>query len=192
MTQNTSASKSALTTKSLVYCALLTALMAASAWISIPLGPVPFTMQTFVMTFGLLILKPREFLFSVALYLLLGALGLPVFSGMRGGFAMLLGPTGGFLWGFFVAALLSYGARAALGNAAKKLPLVVMDSVVATLYTILIFVCGVFQLMIVANLDFAAALAAGVIPFIFTGILKLAGAVILVQALRKTLAKLMY
>lgn len=192
MTQNTSASKSALTTKSLVYCALLTALMAASAWISIPLGPVPFTMQTFVMTFGLLILKPREFLFSVALYLLLGALGLPVFSGMRGGFAMLLGPTGGFLWGFFVAALLSYGARAALGSAAQKLPLVVIDSAVATLYTILIFACGVFQLMIVANLDFAAALAAGVIPFIFTGILKLAGAVILVQALRKTLAKLMY
>ena len=91
-------------TRSIAFAGLSVALLTVSAWITVPLGPVPFTMQTFVIVFLLLALKPSESLSAIAAYLVLGGIGLPLFSGMKGGMAALLGPTGGFLWSFFVAA----------------------------------------------------------------------------------------
>lgn len=83
--------------------ALLAAAMAVCAWISVPVPPVAFTLQTFgvCLTLGLLGWKWGSV--TIALYLALGAVGLPVFSGFRGGAGVLLGPTGGFLWGFMLA-----------------------------------------------------------------------------------------
>ena len=88
-------------TRSVAFVGLTIALMSVSAWVSVPLGPVPFTLQTFVMVFALLALAPKECLAAIAGYLILGGVGLPLFSSMRGGLGVLAGPTGGFLWGFF-------------------------------------------------------------------------------------------
>ncbi len=87
----------------MVRIGLSVALLAISAWLTVP-APVPFTMQTMaVLTLGAL-LGPGQGCACVGLYLLLGAIGVPVFSGVRGGFHVLLGPTGGYLLGFVLSA----------------------------------------------------------------------------------------
>lgn len=91
--------------ESIAYCGLSIALLIVSAWVTVPLGPVPFTLQTMMLVFVVLLLPPREALVSVFGYLALGALGAPVFSGMKGGLASLLGPTGGFIVGFGLGAV---------------------------------------------------------------------------------------
>ena len=91
----------------LVLIALFVALMAICAWITIP-AAVPFTMQTFGVFLALLLLGGKRGAICMAVYLLLGAVGVPVFSGFRGGVSALVGSTGGYLVGFIVSALLMW------------------------------------------------------------------------------------
>ena len=91
--------------KDLSRCALLAALMCLCAWISLPLGQNPITLQTFALFLTLELLGGKYGSLVCLTYLLLGGVGLPVFSGFRGGFGMLLGSTGGYLWGFLLCAL---------------------------------------------------------------------------------------
>ena len=86
---------------SMVYIALMAVIIAVCSWISIP-GPVPFTLQTFAVFSALLLLGTRNGILSITVYLLLGAVGVPVFSGFSGGLSHLVGPTGGYLIGFLV------------------------------------------------------------------------------------------
>ena len=81
---------------SMIYIALMAVIITICSWISIP-GPVPFTLQTFAVFTALLLLGTRDGLISIVVYLLLGAVGVPVFSGFSGGIGHLLGPTGGYL-----------------------------------------------------------------------------------------------
>ncbi len=90
--------------RDLAYMAFGTALMAVCSWISIP-AAVPFTMQTFALIAVLDLLGRRRGLMSVAVYLLLGLVGVPVFAGFSGGPGALMGPTGGYLLGFLLSAL---------------------------------------------------------------------------------------
>lgn len=92
-------------TRKLTRCALFAAMMALCAWIGIPLGHTVFTMQTFGVLLALGVLGGKRGTISILCYLLLGAAGLPVFSGFRGGMGALLGPTGGYLWGFLATGL---------------------------------------------------------------------------------------
>ena len=89
----------------MVLAALFAGLMAICAWISLPVGDIAFTMQTFGVCLALLTLGGKWGSVSILIYLLLGAVGLPVFSGFRGGFGILLGVTGGYLWGFLSTGL---------------------------------------------------------------------------------------
>ena len=91
----------------LVLIALFVALMAICAWITVP-AAVPFTMQTFGVFLALLLLGGKRGAICMAVYLLLGAVGVPVFSGFRGGVSALVGSTGGYLVGFIVSALLMW------------------------------------------------------------------------------------
>ena len=96
-------------TRDLSYMALMTALLVLCAWLTIPLGPVTFTMQTFGVFAALGILGGRRGTAAVLVYLALGLVGLPVFSGFSGGPAGFMTPTGGYLLGFLAAALLYWG-----------------------------------------------------------------------------------
>lgn len=87
-------------------CAVLAAVMAVCAWISVPLGDQAVSLQTFALFLTLGILGGKSGTLTVLVYLLLGAVGLPVFTGFRGGMGILLGPTGGYLWGFLTACLI--------------------------------------------------------------------------------------
>ena len=87
-------------------CALLTAVMAVCAWLAVPMGDVAVTLQTFGLFLTLSLLGGKFGTLVCLLYLLLGAVGLPVFAGFQGGLGVLLGPTGGYLWGFLAASLI--------------------------------------------------------------------------------------
>lgn len=91
--------------RTMVRCGLCAALMAVCAWIAVPVGDISITLQTFGIFFTLAFLGGRQGAAVCGVYLLLGAVGLPVFSGFQGGIGILLGPTGGYLFGFFLTCL---------------------------------------------------------------------------------------
>ena len=103
--------------RDMVLCALFAAILAVSAWLTVP-GEVPFTLQTFGVFAALGLLGGKRGTIAIALYLVLGAVGLPVFSGFRGGFGVLLGTTGGYIFGFLLSGLLYWALTALLGNKA--------------------------------------------------------------------------
>ena len=107
--------------KKMVQASLFAALIAICSWISLPIPPLTFTLQTLAVLMALGILGGKWGSVSILLYLLMGCVGLPVFSQFRGGMGALLDATGGFLWGFALGALI-YWAAEKLG----KLPAMVL------------------------------------------------------------------
>lgn len=99
----------------MVLCSLFSSLIAICAWISIPIGDIAFTLQTFAIFLTLGVLGGKRGTVSILIYLALGAVGLPVFSGFQGGIGTLLGVTGGYLWGFALSGL-GYWALERLGK----------------------------------------------------------------------------
>ena len=108
-------------TVDLAYIALFAVLMAVCAWITIPMT-VPFTLQIFAVFAALVTLGGRRGTYAVVVYLLLGAVGLPVGAGFQGGLGWLLGTTGGYIVGFLCIALLYWLLTAKLG---ESLPVVI-------------------------------------------------------------------
>lgn len=187
--------------RSIVFVAIAIALTAACAMVTVPLGPVPFTLQNFAISFIVLALKPKEAVAAIAGYLLLGAIGLPVFAGFSGGFAKLLGPTGGFLWGYLVggiaaAAIVALGRklRGSKETAAKSRWQDVLLSagweIVAML--VLIFVidaCGCLQYMALYQVDIMAAFLVCAAPFLVVDVCKALAAIVCAQAVRAALPR---
>lgn len=102
--------------RKMVQCALFAALLALCAWISIPAGEIAFTLQTFGICLTLELLGGRRGSAAIAVYLAMGAVGLPVFTGFRGGIGMLLGTTGGYLAGFLATGLIYWLITALFGG----------------------------------------------------------------------------
>ena len=99
----------------MAYIALFAVVMAVCAWISIP-AAVPFTLQTFGVFLAVGLLGGKRGTLAVLIYLLLGAVGIPVFAGFNGGLGYMLGSTGGYIVGFLLSALVMWGFDAALGR----------------------------------------------------------------------------
>jgi len=93
--------------KDLVYIAIFTSIICAMSLISIP-TTIPFTLQTLAVFLCMFMLKPVDSLISVLLYILIGAIGLPVFSNFKSGFGVLAGPTGGYIIGFILMTLIPF------------------------------------------------------------------------------------
>ena len=102
-------------TVDMAYIALFAVVMAVCAWISIP-AAVPFTLQTFGVFLAVGLLGGKRGTLAVLIYLLLGAVGMPVFAGFNGGLGYMLGSTGGYIVGFLLSALTMWGFEAALGR----------------------------------------------------------------------------
>ena len=148
--------------------ALFTALLAQVA-VPVPGSPVPITGQTLAVVLTAAALGPARGVLGQALYLVLGAVGLPFYSEASGGIEVLAGATGGYLVGFLPAALL-IGLAAQHGQDRKvwrALPLFVAGQAV-------VFAVGVPWLAVVADLTPAQALEAGFYPFILGGLVKAA------------------
>ena len=103
-------------TKKLAMCAMFSALLCVSAWLAIPIGPISITLQTLVIFLCLGTLGGQYGCISIFVYLMLGALGLPVFSGFQGGLGILFGATGGYIWGFLVMGLVYWLITGILKN----------------------------------------------------------------------------
>lgn len=165
----------------MVLAALLAALTAVGAYIAIPIGPVPIVLANlFVLLSGLLLGK-KWAPASMGIYLLLGIIGLPVFSGGRSGLAFLFGPTGGYLLGYvlaaFVIALLSGMGKSTIRK----------DMVAVLMGILIIYALGVPWLKFSLSMDWTKAFSAGMIPFIPGDLLKGAVAVLLAKFLRPQL-----
>lgn len=179
---------SRLKTKDLTLIALFAALMAACAWISVPVPPplVQFTMQTFAIFAALLALGGRRGTYAITAYLLLGAVGAPVFSNFRGGLGVLLGTTGGYILGFFFQALLYWLITAKLG---ETLRVKILASVLGL--TLLYAFGTAWYLVLYAQsgspMGVMTALGYCVFPFIIPDLLKLALAVLLSRRVEKYL-----
>lgn len=145
----------------MVLSSLFAALTAICAWIAIPLPGISFTMQTFALLLTLGVLGGRWGTVSISLYLLLGLVGLPVFTGFRGGVAALLDPTGGFLWGFPLGALL-YWLMERLG----RIP--AMAGCLAAVY-----LCGSWWFSVYAGTTLLSAMTVTVLPWLIPDGLKL-------------------
>jgi biotin transport system substrate-specific component len=167
--------------------ALFAALIAGGTFISIPLpfSPVPIVLQNLFIVLAGLVLGPVLGAAAAGLYLLAGALGLPVFAGAVGGAAHFWGPTGGFLVGYFFAALTA-GLATGKPKAGKPLSLfrLILASVCAFL---VVYVPGVFWLYRLMG-SWAAAFAAGFFPFLIGDALKAAIAVTAAARLRRAAA----
>ena len=181
---------------SLAFCGLSIAFMAVSAWITVPFGPVPFTLQTLAVMFVLFALRPKQALAAIAGYLVLGALGLPVFSSFRGGIAALVGPTGGFIVGFLVAGAVALAighvlkSQGAFSSENKKqffgttieAGKLACNLVMGIVFLVVLYLFGWAWLMYVGNLSAEAAFVAAVAPFVVIDALKMIAAVLLAQA----------
>lgn len=163
--------------------ALLVALMSAGAFISIPIpgSPVPIVLQNmFVILTGLLLSTGWAAL-TVGVYLLLGAVGLPVFAGATGGLVHLAGPTGGFLLGFPIAAAVVAMIIRSAGNQSVSHVSLLRQITALAIGFLLIYAAGVPWLAITADLTLPQAAAAGMLPFIPGDILKATVLVILLR-----------
>ncbi len=146
---------------------LFTALIAAGTFIKIPFIPVAMTLQTlFVFLTGLL-LPPLNASFSVLLYIILGLIGLPIFTS-GGGPAALLSPTGGFIFGFLIAALVG----ALLSK--KKHDSVLYNLFVVLVMEVIVYAIGLPWLKIKLATTWQKAFAVGFVPFIFGDAVKIA------------------
>lgn len=102
-------------TRDMAYIALMAVLISVCSWLSVP-SVIPFTMQTFGVFAALLLLGGKRGSIAVALYILMGAVGLPVFSNFTGGVGKLMGPSGGYIFGFLLTALCYWVMTALLGD----------------------------------------------------------------------------
>jgi biotin transport system substrate-specific component len=172
-----------LQTFDLVIVALAAAIMCILAPVSIvlPVSPVPITLGFFATILVGIVLDDQKGMMCVLIYLLLGAVGLPVFSNFTGGLPKLIGPTGGYLFGyFFQVAITGFFVR-------KWHNKMSMCFVGAFVGSILCYLCGTFWLGIQLNTSFMDALRMAVVPFIPADLIKIIGAVLVGQNVRKAL-----
>lgn len=154
--------------RSMIYAALFGALTAIGAFMVIPLQPVPITLQTLFTSLAGILLGSSVGAMSQIVYVLLGIIGLPVFSGGKAGIGILFGPTGGYLLGFIAAAFVI--GKVIKARRKPGLPWLILALVIGDL---VIYTLGTAQLMLVADLSLYKALLIGVLPFLPGDIFKL-------------------
>lgn len=172
-------------TKELALCALMCAVLIVSSFITVPFGPVPFTLQTFALPLIILLFSPKRVAETVGLYLVMGAIGLPVFSGMQGGIGHILGPTGGFLISYFIGGVIASALRCKIYKKTSKQP--ISDFISLAVFLVICYFFGWAWLMIVAHISPLAAFTAAVIPFIFIDIFKYIAAFAVAKVIRLVL-----
>ena len=176
-------SRKKLRTSDMTYIALFAVFMAVCSWLVIP-APIPFTLQTFAVFLALLTLGGNRGFICIVTYLLMGAVGLPVFSGFQGGLGTLLGASGGYLLGFVVAAIL-FRLITARRSAVSR-PRKIVGCLTGLLGCYIFGTVWYMQLYGGTN-SLWGTLAVCVFPFIIPDLIKLALAVFLSRQLSRHL-----
>ena len=171
-----------LKTIDLTLCGIFAALLAICSWIQIPIGAIPITLQTFGVFAALGLLGGKRGTIAICVFLLLGAIGAPVFSGFQGGFGKLFGATGGYLLGFLLSGAVVWFAEARFGRSQR----VFLLSAIAGLILCYAFGTAWFTVLYTRTtgaMTLAKALGLCVLPFLPFDALKLALAAFLRQSL---------
>lgn len=172
-------------TRAVLAC-LFAALISIGAYIALPLPgtPVPIVLQNFFIIVAATVLGPLWGLVSICIYLLFGLVGIPVFSGGTGGISKLLGPTGGYLFGYlFAVPLMGFASRLGKGRH-------VAVGAAGLLGTFVIYLCGLAWLKLSLGLGWEKALGVGVLPFLPADLAKVALAAFVVPKLKQGIAAL--
>lgn len=165
--------------------AMLAALLAVCSQIAIPVGSVPITAQTLAIAVIALLLPPKDAALTVLLWVVAGGIGLPLFANFKGGFGVLFAPTGGYIYGFILAAwLISRIFRFKRGF--KREFSWFWGIVGCTVGMVFVYLFGALQLQALLDLDsYAAAFLLGAVPYIFFEPIKMAAALIVVRLVKK-------
>ena len=136
---------------------------------SLPISPVPVTMQELAVCLAAAILGSRLAVLSQLIYIAVGIIGMPVFSGSTAGLARLIGPTGGYITGFLLSSFV-------IGKIVEQRPLPTLPGTFLAMLCglIVIYTCGMLQLSLVLGISLKAAFISGVVPFIGMAIIKIA------------------
>lgn len=170
-------------TRNMILGAMMTALTAILSQIQIPIGLVPVSLATFAVFLSGALLGPQYGALSQLAYLLLGAAGIPVFAGFTAGLSRLIGPTGGYIFGYVLMAwlvgLLSRGGKAHYGR--LILSMVAGEALLLTV--------GTAYFMMITGNNLAAALSTCVVPFLPGDAAKIALAALVARSVNGRLFK---
>lgn len=170
-------------TRDIVYMSVFTAMISICSWISIP-ASIPFTLQTMGVFTTVGLLGGKRGTLTVLTYILLGAIGIPVFAGLTGGISVLLGTTGGYIMGFLLSALLMWGIETIMG----RNQIVLAFSMIAGLIVCYVFGTAWFMLIYTQHsgvIGLSTVLGLCVIPFIIPDLIKIGVALFLINRLKK-------
>lgn len=170
-----------LSVRQITSIAIMAAIMCILGPFSIPIGPVPISLQVLFVFFAIYILGTFGGTIAYVIYLLLSLVGLPVLSGFAGGPSHLFGPTGGYLIGFIPTCIIS---GLIIDRAKGRLYIEFLGMIIGLA---VLYVFGTAWLAFQANMTFPQALAVGVIPFIVFDIIKIVIAIVLGRTLRSRL-----
>ena len=185
----------AVDTRRLTLCALMAAVMCVLAPVSLPIGPISITGGTLAIYLAACLLGGRWGAASTLVYLLVGFVGLPVFSNYMGGAQRLVGPTGGYLVGYlpmvFLAGSVSEKALRRFGGQGRRGALLVpaLQLLGMVLATAVLYAFGTAWYCLQAGVDLQKALAACVLPFIPFDLLKMAAALLAALPVRRRLER---
>lgn len=165
-------SGSSLGIKTYVYIAWMAVLICVCSWLAIPF-PVPFTMQTFAVFCSLVLLGGKRGTAAIGLYIVMGLIGLPVFSGFRGGVGHLIGPTGGYIIGFLFSGIVYILLEPLLGKR-RRVRWVILGTGLAVCYAV-----GTLWFMMISSTQgtgysFFSALSLCVLPYVVPDCAKIA------------------
>ena len=165
--------------KSIIRIAVMTALISALSPLSIPIGVVPISLSTFIIMISAFVLNPYESLISVLMYIVLGAMGLPIFSSFTGGLSKLASPTGGYIFGYLFIPLPFFFI--------KDRENVLLNIIALLIGNILLYILGTLWLKFFLDIPIGKALMVGVIPFIITDLLKVVAVLAVGPVIYKTI-----
>lgn len=159
-------------TKNMIECAIFAALLCVFCIMTIPIGPVPVSMAYFAVMFTAVVLGARKGMVAVAVYILIGIAGLPVFSGFRSGLGVIAGPTGGYLWSYIIMALFIGAFTRKVSE--KRFWAVVKIFCVCVVGIAIGYCFGTAQFMLAQRVGVIEAVTICVLPFVPFDIVKAA------------------
>lgn len=179
------------TSRSSVFVAMYAAIICVTGFISVPFGPIPLVLQNVVAISAGLIFGLPQGAAAVGMFLAVGTLGLPVFSGARSGIAVLNGPTGGFLVGYFIGALIAgYIATNPTPDEKKISREKIFRLVRAAIAGLgFMYLIGMLNFRRVTGASFSQALSLCVVPFVIPDIIKIGILIPVVARLRPLAAR---
>ena len=174
-------------TKDMTITAVMAALLCVAGPLSISIGPIPLSLASFAVYLAGAVLGAKKGTLAVAIYLLLGLVGVPVFSGFQGGFQKLIGVTGGYLIGYLPCALIT--GLAVTPNSPETGPQWKLPTFMV-LGTAVLYLIGTAWFMIQTKNGLGAALGLCVLPFLPGDAVKIAAVAMITPAVRKATARI--